>query len=335
MLDIDITVLWQIIAFIVLLPILNKLLYKPFQKVLKERETRTAGALKQAADAEKEIADGIAAYEKRLKEAAVKGHEERNKLRGEAAAQEKDILAAAHVKASAELASMKTELEKSKTFALAKLKEETKAISTVIAEKILDRRITAALLFFILPLIPAVALASSAASGGQEGGDSGMLWKLVNFAILAAGIVIVWFKFIRKLLDNRSQDIKKALDAAKEAKDTADRKAAEYRDKLALLEKSVADVQRELALEGAAEKKRMIAEAQKAAEKLIAQARLTAEQEVKKAKAEIKKEVAELASRMAEEILKKELTGADQERLVKTYIEKMRLHGQTGQTGQN
>lgn len=331
MLDIDITILWQIIAFIVLLPILNRLLYKPFQKVLKEREARTAGALKQAADAEKEIADGIASYEKRLKEAAVKGNEERNKLKGEAAAIEKEILVSAHAKASAELASIKTELEKSKTSALLKLKEETRAISTIIAEKILDRKITAALLFFILPLIPAIALASSGAAEGHEGGGSGMLWKLVNFAILAAGIVIVWFKFIRKLLDNRSEDIQKALDSAKEAKDAADRKAAEYRDKLALLEKSVADVQKELALEGATEKKRIIAEAEKAAEKLIAQARLTAEQEIKKAKIEIKKEVAELASRMAEEILKKELTGADQERLAKGYIDKMRLHGQTGQ----
>ncbi len=326
MLDIDITVIWQIIAFIVLLPILNRLLYKPFQKILKERETRTSGALKQAADAEKEIADGIAAYEKRLKEAAVKGHEERNRLRGEAMAIEKKILDAAHVLASAELSTMKTDLEKSKSSAMAKLKEETRAISTGIAEKILDRKITAALLFFILPIIPAVALASSGGQGGHEGGGSGMLWKVVNFAILAAGIVIVWFKFIKKLLDNRSDEIKKALDSAKEAKEAADRKAAEYRDKLALLEKSVADVHKELALEGEAEKKRMVAEAEKAAEKLIAQARLTAEQEVKKAKIEIKNEVAELATRMAEEILKKELTGADQERLVKTYMEKMRLH---------
>ncbi|MBI5970480.1 MAG: ATP synthase F0 subunit B [Deltaproteobacteria bacterium] len=327
MLDLDITILWQIIAFIILLPILNRLLYKPFQKVLKEREEKTEGAMKLAANAEKEIADGIAAYEKRLKEAAVKGQEERNRLRAEAALQEKEMLDAARARASSELASMKAEIEKSKTSALAKLKEESKTISTVIAEKMLDRRLVAALLFFILPLIPVVALASSGGGeGGHEGGGNDMLWKVINFAILVAGIVIVWFKVIRKMLDNRTQDIIKALEAAKKAKESADKLAAEYGEKLALLEESVADVQRKLAIEGEAEKKRMIAESEKAAEKLIAQARGAAEQEVKKAKYEIKKEAAELAARMAEEILKKELTGADQERLVKTYIEKLRLH---------
>src|SRR3990170_2271280 len=48
--------------------------------------------------------------------------------------------------------------------------------------------------------------------------------------------------------------------------------------------------------------------------------------EAQKAKQEIKGEIAKVAVEMAEEILRHELTAADQERLIREYLEKVRLH---------
>lgn len=318
----------QVIAFLILLPVINRLLFKPVVKLLEEREEKTTGALKKAAEADAEVASGLALYEKKLKEAAVKGHEERNKLRAEAAVKEKAILEEARAKVATEFAAIRVELDKSKVEAVAKLKTEAKAFSTSIAEKILDRKVVALVFALILPLLPAIVMAATGhdAGGGESHGDSGMLWKVINFIILIAALAIVWFKFIRKMLDKRSVDIQKALDSAKEAKDIADRKAEEYRAKLAILDANVANVQNEIRLEGEAELKRIIAEAEVSAGKLREQAKFAAEQEIKKARIAIRAEVAELAATMAEEILKKELKDADQERIVKGYIDKLRLN---------
>lgn len=322
MLELNITILYQIIGFVILLPILNKLLYKPFLKLLKEREEKTEGALKKAADMDKEVADGVAAYEKRLKEAALKGTEEKNRLRQEAHACEKDILDKARVAAAQELSRFKTALEKELTSVRIMVKDEAMGISRSIASKMLDRNIIASLMLFTFMLLPVIA---SASTGGQEAGG-GMLWKLINFAILVVGIIILWKKVIGKLLNKRSADIEAALKSADEAKKDAEKKAAEYRDKLGELEKNVSNVLKELEIEGASERERIVGEAEAAAAKLMEQARATTAQEIKKAKIELRREAALLASALAEELLKKELTPTDQQRLVKGCIEKLRLN---------
>lgn len=325
MFDITLSLVYQIIGFLVLLFILNRFLYTPVLRVLREREERIGGTLKKTAKMEKDIEEGLAAYEKRLKEATVKGFEQKNRLRQEALEKEKAILDAARNAATAELGSMKKELEKSRHTALAKLKEETKSISREMAEKVLERKVVAAIFMFIVPLIPALLFAAEE-EGGGEGGGMEMIWKTFNFAVLAIGIYLVWKKVIKGLLEKRGVDIKKALEDAKAARDAADRKASEYSEKLALLEKKVAEINTELMAEGEAEKKRILLEAENIANKIKEQARLTAAQEVNRAKLEIRKEVAEIAVKMAEEILKKELSADDQKRLLKGYLNNLRLN---------
>ncbi len=326
MLKLDITLLYQMIGFVILLPILNRLLYKPVLKLLEERDEKTAGALKKAADMEREVADGVAAYEKRLKEAAIKGTEEKNRLRQEARACEKDMLDKAQATAAEEVARLKAALEKNVASARNEVKVEAFGISRSIASKMLDRNIAAMLIFFALTLAPALVMASSGGEGAAHEAGSGMLWKVINFAILVAGIVIAWKKVIGKLLNKRSVDIETALKSADEAKKTAEKKAAEYRDKIGELERNVSNVLKELELEGASERERIIKEAEAAAIRLMEQAKATAQQEIKKAKIELRREAAEIASQLAEEILKKELTPTDQQRLVKGNIEKLRLN---------
>jgi len=52
-------------------------------------------------------------------------------------------------------------------------------------------------------------------------------------------------------------------------------------------------------------------------------AALSIEQETKKAALELKKEVAEQATKMAEELIKKEITSTDQSKLVEEYLHKV------------
>lgn len=325
MISLDLTLVFQIIGFFFLLIVLNRFLYNPVLRILKERDEKIGGAIKKAAETEKEVETGLLSYEKRIKEAAVKGHEERNRIRQEGLNREKELLEAARVEAAKELTSMRGELSKSKDSALASLKEESRTISKNIAEKILERKVVLFLIAFgLTALLPAIVFAQGEHAEGH--GGVGGTWKIINFVILAVGVYLVWTKAIAGLLNKRSAEIKKAIDDAKEAKDTADRKAAEYKEKLSLLEKRISEIHAGLKLEGEAEKKRIVEEAGKASERVREQARVAAEQELKKARLEIRAEAARLAVEMAEEILKKELKPEDQERLVRGYLNNLRLN---------
>jgi F-type H+-transporting ATPase subunit b len=52
-------------------------------------------------------------------------------------------------------------------------------------------------------------------------------------------------------------------------------------------------------------------------------AALSIEQETKKATQELRKEVAEQATQMAEELIRKEITPTDQNKLVEEYLQKV------------
>lgn len=320
MISLDYTLLIQIIGFFILLIVLNQFLYKPVQRILKEREEKIEGSIRKAAQTDKEIAEGIIAYERKLKEAAVRGNEERARIRQEGVEKEKAALEAARAEAYKELSVIRHEIEASKKSALAGLGAEAKNLAREIADKVLEKNVVAFLVMTLL--VPSLAFAST--EGGH--GGSGMTWKIINFVILAVGVYLVWTKAISGLLKKRGSDIQNAIEEARKAKDAADRNAAEYRAKLSVLDSKVAEIHQELKLEGEAEKARIIAEAAKSAEALKAQAKLAAEQEIKKARIEIREEAARLAVELAEDILKKELSPADQERLVKGYLNNLRLN---------
>ncbi|MFQ5466303.1 MAG: hypothetical protein ACE5EI_10280 [Thermodesulfobacteriota bacterium] len=323
MINIDSTLIYQIIAFFVLLVILNRLLYRPVQALLKEREERIEGTLEKAAASDRDLEQSIAEYEKRLKEAAVKGHEERNRIKAEGLAREKELIEAARAAASKELGAMRTEIERGKTSALASLKAEAGALGKDIASRLLDRKVVIALFALVLPFLPTLARAAEEAH--HEGGGGGV-WKIINFVILVIGVLLAWFKGIKPMLEKRGEEIKKALEDARRAKEEADRKALEFKEKLSLLERKIQDIQQELKMEGEAEKERIISEAEAASAKIAEQAKLAASQEVKKAKEELRQVAAGLAVEMAREVLAGELTPDDQKRLVKDYIDNLRLN---------
>ncbi len=78
-----------------------------------------------------------------------------------------------------------------------------------------------------------------------------------------------------------------------------------------------------LAEQGAAEKKKILENAQIEAERMKQQAQFMADQEVKKAKLMLRKEAVALAANMAEALLKEKITETDHKKLIDEYIEKV------------
>lgn len=139
MIELNLSFVFQVINFLLLLLILNIFLYKPIRKVLADRESELTGAREKAAAVDKDVAEKMAAYESRLKEIKGKGFEEREALKKEAAAEEAKLLEVARAEAGTTLSTIKQKIAKEAADARAALQEQAKGLSLEICEKVLGR----------------------------------------------------------------------------------------------------------------------------------------------------------------------------------------------------
>ncbi|MDD5451446.1 MAG: F0F1 ATP synthase subunit B [Desulfovibrionales bacterium] len=167
------------------------------------------------------------------------------------------------------------------------------------------------------------------ASGHGEGhGYSSVLWwdlvwRTMNFTILAAVLFKVLKKPVSNLLSGRQASIKDNFDDLDVKKSEAEKRYAEYERKLSTIEQEAKKVIQEYIEQGEAEKKRIIEDAEKTAESIKKQAQFAVEQEMKRAKLVLSAEAAELSVKLAEDLIKKNLNESDHKKLIDEYIAKV------------
>ena len=168
------------------------------------------------------------------------------------------------------------------------------------------------------------------AAGGGEGADRSadlldLLYRFMNFALLV--IVLFWvFKKVRigDFFKSRRAEIQKKLEELRNGKAEAERKFLEIERKFMEFEKNRQTLIEQFRADGLAEKEAIIAEAKERAKQIIEQAELAIQQELKSAKGRLQREVVALAAKRAEEIISREITDKDQDRLVDEFIESVR-----------
>jgi F-type H+-transporting ATPase subunit b len=143
---------------------------------------------------------------------------------------------------------------------------------------------------------------------------------LVNFAVFLAILARYGGPAASKLAAERHDQIKGALDEAKQLRDKAAGKLADYEKRIANLDGEIAKLVEGIKADAAADKARILAaaDAQAAAMKRDAELRIAAELEY--ARAALTREVTIAATRAAEQLLSSRLQPADQEKLVATFI---------------
>lgn len=173
-------------------------------------------------------------------------------------------------------------------------------------------------------LLPVLALAS----GGEQHADSGVIlkdfiWRCVNFAVMVGLLGYFVSKPIRNALQSRREGIEKALADAVAAREAAEATSREYRDKLASATAEIDAIYAAIRREGELERDRIINGARDMAAKIEQEADAKAAGLVARARAELRAEAARLAVDLAEELLNKNVTAADQKRLVDEYMQKV------------
>jgi F-type H+-transporting ATPase subunit b len=100
LIDIDGTLLVQLVLFLVAVFVLTRLLFKPYLALRAERERAIEGTIREAKQLEADAQARIAEYEGHLAQAKAKGSEERARIRAESAEKEREIVEVARAGAT-------------------------------------------------------------------------------------------------------------------------------------------------------------------------------------------------------------------------------------------
>ncbi|OQX24080.1 MAG: hypothetical protein BWK80_22680 [Desulfobacteraceae bacterium IS3] len=179
----------------------------------------------------------------------------------------------------------------------------------------------------LLSFFTAGAALGSGGGGEHEAAPKGWVatdtYRVMNFAVLAIALFFLLRKPAAAALENRIKGIKEELSELEAKKKAAETSLAEYNKKLATMELEAEKIVAEYIRQGNEAKARILEEAASAAEKLEQQAKHNIEHEFSRAQEQLQAYILEKAFVKAEELIKNNITSADQDRLVDEYLKKV------------
>jgi F-type H+-transporting ATPase subunit b len=149
------------------------------------------------------------------------------------------------------------------------------------------------------------------------------IWRTVNFAVFAGVLIYLVYKPAKQFFAKRTSDIGETFEDLETQKAEAEAALAAAQERLAQVGAEREKLLEQFREEGEAEKEKIIQKAEMVAARIKDMAALSIEQETKKAAQELRKEVAQQATQMAEEMIRKEITPTDQNKLVEEYLQKV------------
>jgi F-type H+-transporting ATPase subunit b len=142
----------------------------------------------------------------------------------------------------------------------------------------------------------------------------------LNFGILAYGYYRFGKQPVADALKKHKASIAKEIEEAQRMKHEAEARAKQYQGKLQHLETELAEARLALEEAGKSERERIVKDAEEKAARMQKDAAFMLEQESKQLRIDLQRETVLAALGAAEELLKKRVTGADQERLAEEFL---------------
>jgi len=158
------------------------------------------------------------------------------------------------------------------------------------------------------------------AEGGGHGGVRDLLFSVFNFVLLIGVLVYFARKPITDFFAGRRQRIQEELKAAADLRTEAETRYAKWQRRLMDLESELAGIRQTARERAAAEREHILADAAAGAERIKRDALAAVEQELRRARAQLRREAADLAVELASEALQRQVTGADQDRLLDEFV---------------
>lgn len=148
-------------------------------------------------------------------------------------------------------------------------------------------------------------------------------WRVMNFIALMVILIKFGAKPIAAALSSRKNKIKNEIDDLEIRKAEAEKSYKDFEAKLASVEKDIDTIVEKAVAQAEIEKVRIIEKAEQAAADIQRQAEKAIQREIMEARRMLKNEIADQAAAMAEELIIKNLTAADQVKIVEDYLVKV------------
>ncbi len=168
-----------------------------------------------------------------------------------------------------------------------------------------------------LALLSPVRAAEEAAGAGHS---NEMLWRVVNFAILAGGLGYLVKKNAGPFFASRSEQITRELHEARQVTEQSERRARAMEERFARLDHEIQEMRHQAKSEMAAEHARLARETEQALRKVAAQAEQDMAAAAKSARLELRAYAAALAVGLAEKRIAERLTPQNQQALVGAFV---------------
>ena len=138
---VDITAVYQIVLFLVLWAILDRVLFRPYLKLLDERERRTGGARAEIADLQTQAERLRARYEEKISVADAEGRAAREAILTEGREQRDGIVGTAREEAARLLETVRAEIARQMQHERQLAVAEASTVARDMARKILGREV--------------------------------------------------------------------------------------------------------------------------------------------------------------------------------------------------
>jgi F-type H+-transporting ATPase subunit b len=139
--DLDITLVGQIVLFLVLMAALKPLLFEPMLKLFEERERRIDGAKLQARKLDEASAGALSKYETEMQRARAAGNLEREKLRALGTREENEIVGKVRESTSKALEQGRSQLAAEAGEVRKLLRAESAALGRQLAGRVLGHEV--------------------------------------------------------------------------------------------------------------------------------------------------------------------------------------------------
>lgn len=141
MINLNESIIFQIVNFLVLIWLLNMVLYKPIRRILAERREKIGDLEQNIEKAADEVASKESFYAEGVKEARLEAVKEKDALVQEATEEEKQIIQQINEKAAANLAEIRERVSSETETAREALLKQVDGFASDIGQKILGRAV--------------------------------------------------------------------------------------------------------------------------------------------------------------------------------------------------
>lgn len=142
MVEINLTIVVQVIQFLILVFILNRLLFKPIGQVLAERQQKITSWEEKTQNLQETARLNLEKYENQLTEERLKARESQEQLTRELKEKEDENIKAVSEKAALIVAETQQALEQERERLRVELRQQAKELSQILAEKVLGRELS-------------------------------------------------------------------------------------------------------------------------------------------------------------------------------------------------